>query len=106
MANFFKDYQKQVREKREAEARAEREERERNRRLADYISGLKRGQKIRYSKYINVFTGEPIINEGYFIRDCGEDDGYIWFSDSKENAIKERGWTLRKCNLILPKRYV
>lgn len=100
MANFFKKYQAQVREKHEQERRAEQEERRKIAEVEDYINGLRKGQKVKYSFLIDVATGKPVIYEGYF---CADAETHIWVSETKEDALRGRGRTVDKRNIIVPR---
>lgn len=100
MANFFKEYQAQVREKQEQERIAEQEERRKIAEVEDYINGLRKGQKVKYSFLIDVATGKPVIYEGYF---CADAETHIWVSETKEDALRGRGRTVDKQFVIVPK---
>jgi hypothetical protein len=99
MANFFKEYHAELRAKRQAEAEQERKARNEEKERNEYIDGLKIGQKFKYSRYINSITKKPIIEYGYFIERFS--DNCIWYSNTKENAVKDRGWTLSVEHIIL-----
>lgn len=101
MANFFKDYQAQIRERKQAEQRAEQDKRQSERMRRDYLDGLKVGQKVRYSFLIDTATGKPIIYTGYLTSNDSESD-YIWVADTKEHAKQGRGATVRKSAVIIP----
>lgn len=92
MANFFKDYQNAIKQKRLEEIRQEQEQKQKQTAINDYIDTLKKGQKF---KYYNAF-GE--IKTGYFTSDC---NGFIWFSDTKQDALNGCGWTLSKNYIIV-----
>lgn len=99
MANFFKEYHAELRAKRQAEAEQERKEREERQEKQNYIDSLKKGQKFKYSRYINSITKNPITEYGYFIERFS--DTSIWYSNTKETALKDRGWTLSVDDIIL-----
>lgn len=98
MANFFKEYYAELRAKMYAEAEQERKEREEWQKKKNYIDSLKKGQKFKYSRYINSNTGKPIIEYGYFIERFS--DTSILYSNTKETALKDRGWTLSVEDII------
>lgn len=100
MANFFKEYQAQVRERHEQERRAEADRRWQEHERENYINGLRKGQKVKYSFLIDIATGKPVIYEGYF---CADADTHIWVSETKEDALRGRGRTVDKRNIIAPK---
>lgn len=92
MANFFKDYQAEIRAKREAEAREEREAREAARKLDAYLESLSRGQRVKVNRayaengflyFANIFSADSIL-----------------LSDDKANAKAGRGWIYDK-NIII-----
>lgn len=92
MANFFKDYQNAIRQKKLEEIKQEQDEKQKLTAINNYIDKLKKGQKF---KYCNAF-GE--IKTGYFTNDC---NGFIWFSDTKQDALNGYGWTLPKNYIIV-----
>lgn len=99
MANFFKEYHAELRAKRQAEAEQERKAIEEWQEKQNYIDRLKKGQKFKYSRYINSITKKPIIEHGFFIERFS--DTAIWYSNTKETALKDRGWTLSVEDIIL-----
>lgn len=100
MANFFKEYQAQVREKHEQEREVQELIKSIEARREEYINRLRKGQKVKYSFLIDIATGKPVIYEGYF---CADADTHIWVSETKEDALRGRGRTVDKRNIILPK---
>lgn len=99
MANFFKEYHAELRAKRQTQAEQERKAREERQEKRTYIDRLKKGQKFKYSRYINSITKKPLIEYGYFIERFS--DNCIWYSNTKETALKDRGWTLSVDHIIL-----
>ena len=91
MANFFKDYQNAIKQKRLEEIKQEQEEKQKQTAINNYIDKLKKGQKFKYN-----FNGKT--ENGYFISDC---NGFIWFSDTKQDALCGYGWTLSKNYIIV-----
>lgn len=100
MANFFKDYQREIREKRLAEIKAEQERKQADRMRRDYLDGLKRGAKVKYSICIDTATRKPIIYTGYLTSNDSESD-YIWVADTKEKALNGYGATVSKSAVII-----
>ena len=100
MANFFKEYQAQVREKHEQEREVQELIKSIEARREEYINGLRKGQKVKYSFLIDIATGKPVIYEGYF---CADGQTHIWVSETKEDALRGRGRTVDKQDIILPK---
>ena len=92
MANFFKEYHAELRAKRQAETEQERKARNEERERNEYIDGLIIGQKIKFARFIDGITGKDIIEQGYFAGRVS--DGYIWFADTKKEALKGFGWSL------------
>lgn len=59
MANFFKDYQAEIRRKREREHAREIEQAQAERARRDYLDGLERGDKVKYSVLVYAGTETP-----------------------------------------------
>lgn len=89
MANFFKEYQKELREKREKEERKE----------PNFINGLERGQKVKYS--ILVYTGTEIpanIQTLYFAAKI--DDTTVLLNENKKEATQGKGFIYDACGIL------
>lgn len=98
MANFFKEYQSELRAKRQAEAEQERKVRNEERERNEYIDSLKVGQKVHYSFLIDTAMKKPIVYSGYFCADAGS---HIWISETKQDAKDGYGRTISKSSIIL-----
>ena len=84
MANFFKDYQKQVREKREAEQAPKREKQ----RLFNYFDNLDYGAKVQINPLYDHTEKQTGIK--YFVARFGDS---VLLADTKKQAINEhRGY--------------
>lgn len=84
MANFFKDYYKQLKEKREAEQAPEREKQ----RLFNYFDNLETGDKVQINPLYDHTEKQTGIK--YFVARFGDS---VLLADTKKQAINEhRGY--------------
>lgn len=84
MANFFKDYQKTIREKREEEKKAEMAAKAKAKEYAEYFSCLNKGAKVKVN---------PAYAEcGYMYFADQINDNSVLLSDDKESAKHGYGY--------------
>lgn len=65
MANFFKDYQKQVREKRQAEQEQAQARQTKAQRLIDYLDDLPQGAKVKINPLYDPRRSDLLYTEDY-----------------------------------------
>lgn len=89
MANFFKDYYKQLKEKWEEEEQAAREEQ----RLYDYFDNLETGDKVQINPLYDHTEKQTGIK--YYVARFGDS---VLLADTKKQAINEhRGYLYSIC---------
>ena len=93
MANFFKDYQAELRVKREAEEQEKQKAQEEARKIDNYIESLPRGKRVKINKR---YAENGFL---YFADILSENS--VLLSDDKENAKAGRGWIKDKNIIIL-----
>lgn len=99
MTRPFKEYRTELKERQEEQRKKEEEKTAEARRLQIYIENLKRGQKVKFSHLVNIYTGEPLVEFGFFIDDTGGD--YIWIASTRKGALSGYGSTTLKSNIII-----
>lgn len=90
MANFFKDYQAEIRRKREQERAEELRKTQAERDRAAYLDGLERGDPVRFSVLVYSGTETPAnVQRLYFVANIG--GGHCLLADTKKQAMTGRG---------------
>ena len=93
MANFFKDYQKTIREKREEEKKAEMAAKAKTNEYDEYFSCLNKGAKVKVN---------PAYAECGYMYFAGQiSDNSVLLSDNKENAKHGYGYIYTKSVVML-----
>lgn len=90
MANFFKDYQAEIRRKREQERAREIKQAQAERARRDYLDGLERGDKVNYSILVYAGTETPANVQTLYFVSRFSDTGVL-LADTKRQAMTGRG---------------
>lgn len=99
MANFFKDYQAEVKRKREQERAEELKRINKERARRDYLDGLERGDKVKYSVLVYAGTETPAnVQTLYYAGRVSADS--VLLSDDRQQARNGYGYLCDECGIL------
>lgn len=100
MANFFKDYHAQLKAKREQEQAQKDKGTMRETARRDYIYGLKRGDRVKWSVLVYAGTDTPANIQTLYFADIISDNTLL-LAEDKQTAKAGRGYFYDVCGVII-----